>query len=442
MQSPNTDAAGTHTPRTDVSIISARKPLTALLVVVLVVSALVVGYKSLWLLLGNEVARNAFDRDGAASALRWSPGDPKAHHTRAVLDERFAEGFDVRENARAVLESYEAATRLSPNDFRYWIDLGRARERAGDADGGIAALRRAAELAPFYALPRWHLGNALMREGRAEEAFEELRRAGEADETYRKQAVNLAWRYFRGDVPIVRRALGDSPAVQADLLTYLMNLKRFDEAIEVWNGMRADGDAATIKDETRATLARALFDNKRFRDAARLSNANAEQIVNRDFETDVLPNRDLFGWHLAAVAGLRVELDTSIRQGGARALRLTMSAPNGVDLSKLQQTIAVEPGARYRFGVSTRGDGLRSASLPLVEAVDARSGAVLAASSPVGAEANGWERKILEFTMPPGSDGLTLRVNRQACPDTVCPVFGRVWLDELALERMNGKRGG
>lgn len=106
----------------------------------------------------------------ARLAARWAPGDPLTHWRLGSLEEKV---FSAENMADAVRE-YQLAVTLSPNDYRYWMELGRALEASGDRESGEKALRRAVDLAPAYSHPRWHFGNLLLREGRMAEAFEQL----------------------------------------------------------------------------------------------------------------------------------------------------------------------------------------------------------------------------------------------------------------------------
>src|SRR6185369_3235418 len=74
-------------------------------------------------------------------------------------------------NLAAAVDEYRQAVEVEPNDYRYWMELGRALEATGDRDNGEKALRRAVELAPSYSNPRWQYGNLLLRAGRIDEAF-------------------------------------------------------------------------------------------------------------------------------------------------------------------------------------------------------------------------------------------------------------------------------
>ena len=126
----------------------------------------------------------------------------------AGLEKRSLLPGDLEDAAR----HYEEAVRLSPNDYRFWLDLGLTREELGDRAGGEKALRRAVELAPFYANPHWYLGNLLLRAGRGDEAFAELRRAAEADAKLRPQLFNAAWTVYGQNVDEIKKVVGDSAA--------------------------------------------------------------------------------------------------------------------------------------------------------------------------------------------------------------------------------------
>ncbi len=121
----------------------------ALLVVPVAVAAACVWFAARWCL-GNELARWVPDVEGvsrasmAAAATRLAPDDPQTHFTLARLGDRSL----LPEELPAAVARYEQAAALSPNDYRLWVELGRARSAAGDSDGAERALRRAIELAP------------------------------------------------------------------------------------------------------------------------------------------------------------------------------------------------------------------------------------------------------------------------------------------------------
>ncbi|WP_395624244.1 sulfotransferase, partial [Sphingomonas daechungensis] len=76
--------------------------------------------------------------------------------------------------------TYEEVVAAAPADWESWNNLGNARRLAGDIEGSVAALERAAELNPNSPPVRLNHAMALAALGRVDEAIEKLR--GMADE--------------------------------------------------------------------------------------------------------------------------------------------------------------------------------------------------------------------------------------------------------------------
>jgi tetratricopeptide (TPR) repeat protein len=75
--------------------------------------------------------------------------------------------------------SYEHVVSAQPSDWESWNNLGNARRAAGDFDGSVEALRRAAEINPASAPVRLNFGAALVSAGQFEEAELQLRKMAE-----------------------------------------------------------------------------------------------------------------------------------------------------------------------------------------------------------------------------------------------------------------------
>ena len=429
----------------------------ALLVVPVVVAAACVWYAARWCL-GNELAVWVPEVEGvsraslAAAAARLAPDDPQTHFTLARLGDRSL----LPEQMPAAVAGYERAAALSPNDYRLWVELGRARSSAGDGVGAERALRRAIELAPSYPGPHWYLGNILLREGRTEEAFAELRRAADADPaTYRPQIFNMAWGAFGGDVRRLRELAGDPPSSRAALAEYLVGRGRLDDALALWRGF----EGARLADEQVAAgtkLRQKLADAKRFHDALAVERVlrpaqgegglpEIERVTNGGFEEAVGPaGRNLFEWQVAPVAGAQLNLDAGSPRGGARSLRVLFESPTTLDFKNVSQLVAVRPSSRYRLEYFVRADGLKSTSTLRTVVADAADPARAFASSdplPMGST-DGWQRVAIEFATGPRTEAITITVRRDACAESVCPIFGRVWYDDFNLQRAGGGAAG
>ena len=388
----------------------------------------------------SEAEMEGVRLETARSAVRLAPDDPLTHWALASMERRI---FGPEQLA-SVVRHYEQAVALSPNDFRLWMELGRARESAGDIRGAEEAFRRAVVLAPFYAHPRWLLGNLLLRARRTEEAFAELRRAAAADRKLRRQVLDFAWRVYGQDVESVKRAVGDSPAALADLASYLAGHGRLDDALALWSGLGPE-----VKREQRATgeqLLNSLLTAKRYRAAVGVVNdlspgaeaVAAGQLVDGGFEGDV-GAAGIFAWQVTSAPQAQVGLDQAVRHEGARSLRVTFKASSNPGLN-ISQLVAVESATTYRLTCWVRAQDLRSAGTPLIEVLSAQDGGVLGRGAPLPVGSSDWQEVRIEFKVSAQTEAINVRVNRASCgaDAPVCPIFGTVWYDDFNLQRMGG----
>jgi tetratricopeptide (TPR) repeat protein len=102
----------------------------------------------------------------------------KADRSGRLLKTRaFSE--QMLEDYPSAVSSYEMLVAINPQDWESWNNLGNSRRELGDAEGSIAALRRAVEIEPRSPPIRLNLATALLAGGRFEDAEEELRKMAE-----------------------------------------------------------------------------------------------------------------------------------------------------------------------------------------------------------------------------------------------------------------------
>ncbi|HMF57706.1 MAG TPA: hypothetical protein VK619_15290 [Pyrinomonadaceae bacterium] len=376
--------------------------------------------------------------DIAREAVNLAPDDPLAHWTVASLEKSTLSP----EELRLAVEHYREAVNLSPNDYRFWMDLGRAQESAGDQPGGEQSLRRAVELAPYYSFPHWYLGNLLLREGHIDDAFAELRLAGSQDTTLRPQIFNLAWHVYDHDAQSVLRAVGDSPHSRAELMGFLLGVERTDDAINVWGGLKpGERREQHVAGES---LMKKLLQSKRYTDAFAIYNdyaedgsQRAEQFHNGGFESDIeASDANPFGWQIGEAHGVQIAIDAGQPHAGGRSLRAVFNSPSLLNFDNVHQLIIVEPSTAYQLEFYVRGENLKSLATPIVEVLDAASGAGLGASAPLPLGKSDWQLVKIDFKTPQHGEAIIVRTSRAACgAEAACPIFGMVWYDDFNLQR-------
>jgi tetratricopeptide (TPR) repeat protein len=385
--------------------------------------------------LANTASSKAEYKEVADLMVGWAPDDPQTHYTSAVLHERTF----LPEDLPVSLSEYEKAAALAPHNFLLWLELGKARERSGDPAGAERTLRKALELAPNYAQVRWALGNNLLRQGRSDEAFAEIRQAASSDEKYVGPAASMAWQVFDGDINLVRRTIGDSAGINVALSAILRGQKRLDEAFAIWELLTPEEKGVTYK-QASSDLYGQLVDARKYRAALTVfSSALAGEddegypgkISNGGFENAIKPqNAAVFEWQIAEALKPQIAADTAQKRSGIRSLVLIFNSADGKDFRTISQTIVVEPGKTYQFELFYKSD-LKTAATFKWEVAGFTDGKILS-TEPV-AESADWTPQRLKFTVPPNTEAIAVRLARVPCRTGLCPISGRIWFDDLSL---------
>lgn len=396
---------------------------------------------------GDTVAEYASASDQQADAIelarlatRWAPADSFAHWQVAALVEKNFTAENLAEAAR----EYQLAVALSPNDYRYWMEYAGGLGAAGDQAGGERALRRAVELAPAYAQPRWYLGNLLLREGKLEEGFEQVRRAATADAQMQPQLLNLAWQVFSGDVDQIAKLACPRPDLRVMLATYLVGRNKIDDAMRVWNALSRDDKAD--RPELTAALKQELLKANQFTNALSVVRDTdpdppiREQVWNGGFERPIPTEANApFYWMVSSRSQAQIGIDSDRPHSGERSLRIVFAAPTKLDGIGLSQTIVVSPNAPYSVQYFVRTRDLNTGSTPQVAILDVEDNATLGTSAAAPTGTNDWQKTILGFKTRASTHAIKVILNRAGCGEAqVCPIFGKIWYDDFSIQRGGG----
>jgi tetratricopeptide (TPR) repeat protein len=382
----------------------------------------------------SDYAARAGAREAADAAVALTPSDPEAMYARANL---LADAGEYTSASRA----YEEAISLRRRDYVLWAELGRAREESGDSEGALAALREAVELAPSYARPRWLLGNALLRAGRREEAYDELRRAADSDPRLYPNLIQTFW-YASGRDPsaLVRDARPRTAEQTLAVVTFLVKSGAAGEGLKA---LRASG--AKLTPEARRALVSELVSVESFKEAYGVwsegRGQGAGSFDDGGFEAEAHAD-ELFGWRFARdVQSVRFSLDSDTPREGSRSLKVEYAGASDPNAAAVSQLVAVEPGARYRLTFSARAKDLVTGGPPFVEVASAsKGGGTLATLPTLSPEMTEWRDFSAEFTAP-AAGAVRVALKRQPCASSPCPAFGSAWLDAFKLQESRVERG-
>jgi tetratricopeptide (TPR) repeat protein len=374
-------------------------------------------------------------------AVAWAPRDPHAHWKLGMIMER---KLPADQLGQAIAELEKAAS-LSPNDYRFWMDFGTALEHAGEVERGEKALRRSVELAPSYAYPRWYLGNLLLRNGRYEEAFAELRRASDADPTFQPQLFNAAWSVYSDDIQALTGAVGSTAQARAGFAQYLIGFQRFDDGIRLWKSL-SEPERRASRDAGEA-IVKSLVNAHRYHQAAEVSNDLAPaavhsaegKFVDGGFESGLgYHEGSIFGWKVSSAPQAQIGIDPEQGYQSGRSLRILFQVRIRLDAINVSQLIPVTPNTEYDLEYAVKTQKLESAELPVVAVFEEVEGKLIATSEATASGTSDWKVVKLSFKAGPKTQAIRMRIQRTACaPEASCPIFGTVWYDNFNLQRRN-----
>lgn len=376
-----------------------------------------------------EIAIHSQSRDVAEYAVELSPNEPQTHFALAVWQEKTF----LPEDLTRSLTEIETATALSPNDFRLWLALGKARERGGDSVGAEKAMQKSLALAPNYSEVLWATGNFYFRQGKTADAFPLIRRSAEIDPIFVAPAISVLWQIFDGDLARIKTALGDSPQINSYLASFLSKEKRFDEAVEIWNDLPENEKNTTYKQIGDEIFAE-LIAEKKFNTALKIKNRAGEagKIFNGDFEQPIQQTTtNIFDWQITAGTKPAIGQNNETKHSGNASLFLIYNSDDGKDLRQIQQTVAISSGKNYTFEYFYKAD-LKTLSTIRWEITNAADGKILATTEPISKSAD-WTSLKTTFNAPENSEAIIIRLVRAECQQGFCPISGKVWFDDLTI---------
>ena len=366
---------------------------------------------------------------------------PETHYARAILLERSGSSDATGEFERAVtLRSY---------DYALWLELGGARDRRGDTAGAVAAFSESTRLAPFYARPRWQLGNALFRAGRIQEALGELHLAAESDPKLALPVLALMWSGLNGSVADVERAFAaQSLPMKTALARFLAKRGKAADAMRHFRaagGISADEQRAMITDLLAAKDFEAAYEVWSLNRGNKAS--GIAHIDNGGFEEPIAIETRGFGWQLSQnQQGIEVALDPSQRRSGGHSLRVDWGGNRDTLLPIASQIVLVEPARSYQLRLAARGADLVMLGLPAISIVDASDPAAqsgdyrlsaLGRSQPLPKGTSAWQDFSFDFTTSQATRAVIIRIHRENCAIHPCPAFGHAWFDDFSLTALS-----
>jgi hypothetical protein len=312
------------------------------------------------------------------------------------------------------------------------------RDQNQDQEGALRAMQQSAALAPSYAPPRWQLGNLLLRMGRIDQAFIELRQAANSNPALWPNVIDLAWGVYGHDAGLVISVIQpETDSARMALALFFARHNQGAAAIEQFRSTR------TPPGNSPQSLLDSLLTAGAFSEGyeiwARINGmplTGAGEVHDGEFEEAIILGQSGFGWQITPnVPNVTMSIDEGEHQGGKRSLRIDFHGNSSPTSPLLTQLVLVKPLTRYHVGIFALSKEFVSAADPVVTILDASdpTSTVLAQSPPLRSDPNVWRELVIDFTTNANTRAITISVARQTCANDPCPAFGTVWLDSVSI---------
>ena len=142
-----------------------------------------------------------------------------------------------------------------------------------------------------------------------------------------------------------------------------------------------------------------------------------------------------FGWQLVPAAKVGVSVDPSGPTPGVRSVSVEFSGDGAPGIPLIHQLVLLQPKTRYSLSFMARADSLVSGGPPVIIAFDAAGNPpkVLGQSKPLSPGTSEWSAYQVDFTTDENTAAVTIALQRLACSQSPCPIFGRLWLSRFSL---------
>jgi cytochrome c-type biogenesis protein CcmH/NrfG len=399
-------------------------------------------------------------------AVGYYGGNPE---TKAALARFLLYRAEPARPADAAKE-LQRAVWLSPRDFRYHLELGRALEMNGDVANAESEFQKVVGLAPAHFESHWTLANFFLRAGKNENAVQSFRRAlelsgggGTPDRNAALSAYAALASLLANNPETLQRITPPDAASQSYAAAFLADTGSLDAAITLWQQLPPD-EPASYRSLIFRLLDRAQSAG-RFRDAQAiwqkflqmeseklpfdfLPSPPGELIFNPGFEKPFIGDKypDMafaktgFDWIVRPHPEVRVRRDAVTKHSGEHSLHLTFNALMRSEFREASQLIPVEPARSYRLKFFARTERLPESDAPFVELRDAASGGTFNARLSLPGESNDWRELRLEFTTPKDIQAVRLTICSPIQTRFSAASPGELWLDDFSVESLTPGR--
>lgn len=341
-------------------------------------------------------------------------------------------------NLEMVSENLVQAIYYRPKDYALWLKLGKTRELLGQNETAETAFRQALELAPFYGEPFFAYGNFLVSNNRIDEGFKNLHFAFERNPRYFAKVFALARKETNGSAEKTIKLLMPLDLSQKEKLAELLFAQ--NEYASIPGISCREEDLSAMK---RGEIIVKLLEKRQYRYADQIYSQNcyslektAVNLLDGDFEKARIEKNIGFGWRSDNLPEtVKIGLDDKTFFSGGYSLGVVFDGVYESSLPIIRQTIVVEKNHFYKFSFAYRTERIMSGSLPVLQLIlKQKDNDRMYKEIKIAENSRDWVTYSIPVETDIQAEALEIRLTRQNCKETLCPIFGRLWLDSFSLQ--------
>lgn len=376
--------------------------------------------------------------ESADYAVKTAPWMAEPYYVRGMILEEQGRNMEA-------LEDYKKSENLRPRDYRAWFRTGVLSEELGLYEEALEALKRSVELAPFYSRPRWSYGEAIGKyktsPTAAEEKWQQLRLAARFDPAILWALTEKAYLESSGDAEKASALLDLKSDLQK--LFFGVYLLKYGAVIDAMPYLCQN---AELNLRSRDLLVKELIKIGHFKAAfeaeKEICSKNYKfQIQNAGFENPIRKMGANFDWQLAEntnKVNFTIE-DLTNSESGKKVLQIEFDGfAAGSNQLILSQMVLTEPDSRYELEFRFKTEKLLGDARPQISVssvADEKGVIALGEQLPLGTNA-AWTNGKIKFNTS-HAEAVKIAVIQSRCSFKVCPVFGKILLDDFKLSKLN-----
>lgn len=393
---------------------------------------------------GVRYAEAAYDvgLNSLSGLERASRLEPDNANNWYLLGRYWQYNLENPDTKRAIL-NYKKAASEDPYAPDIWLDLASAFESEGQIKDAEKAFLTARQDYPISPEVSWRYGNFLLRQGKLDAAFAQIKYAASVDPKHAPAAFALARRLIPDFGAALDRVVPPSQTAYLYVINSLLDQRETDRALFVWSKLDAVHPKLVLSDSF--PLIRELVQEGQISEAEIVWNqaltfagvspppdSPGSLVWDGGFETEVSGGG--FAWRLPfSFPGGQLNLDTSVKHSGKRSLRLTFNGLRNADLENLCQLIAVQPNSSYRFSAWVRTDSLTTDQGVRFGFYSYGSPAQPVDWTKEVHGTNPWAKLELEWKSASDVRGVQLCISRLPSAEFDSKISGSAWVDDVTL---------